>query len=249
MGGVTSWHVDQVNNSVTIEVNRSEGDAAATERFISAAKADSPAVRVVEVARSPRLFEDVRGGDPWYGSGLRCSVGFSAVGSDGSPYMLTAGHCTANPGTVSGYSRAPLGAIRDSVFDDRGDYGDVAVTSGQWALRPWVNTYDGGNVTVTGSMEADIGTSVCRSGSTTGWHCGVVQDTNVTVAYPQGIVSNLTMTDVCAEPGDSGGSWVSGDQAQGMTSGGLGDCTSGGTTYFSPVNQALNDFGLSLVTG
>jgi streptogrisin C len=33
-----------------------------------------------------------------------------------------------------------------------------------------------------------------------------------------------------------------------MTSGGSGDCTSGGTTYFQPVNEALSAYGVSLLT-
>jgi streptogrisin C len=61
-------------------------------------------------------------------------------------------------------------------------------------------------------------------------------------------VYGVTRTDVCAEPGDSGGSFVSGTEAQGMTSGGSGDCGSGGTTYFQPVQPALDAFGLTLVT-
>jgi streptogrisin C len=53
---------------------------------------------------------------------------------------------------------------------------------------------------------------------------------------------------VCAEPGDPGGSFVSGDQAQGVTSGGSGDCSSGGTTFFQPVNEILSALRLTLVT-
>jgi streptogrisin C len=58
----------------------------------------------------------------------------------------------------------------------------------------------------------------------------------------------MTQTTVCAEPGDSGGSFFSGDQAQGVTSGGSGDCRGGGTTFFQPVNEILQTFGLSLNT-
>jgi streptogrisin C len=61
-------------------------------------------------------------------------------------------------------------------------------------------------------------------------------------------VTGLTRTNVCAEPGDSGGSWLSGNQAQGVTSGGSGNCSSGGTTYFQPVNEILSAYGLTLVT-
>ncbi|MGJ6968469.1 trypsin-like serine protease, partial [Streptosporangium sp. G11] len=61
-------------------------------------------------------------------------------------------------------------------------------------------------------------------------------------------VSQLVRTSVCAEPGDSGGSFISIDQAQGVTSGGSGDCTQGGTTYFQPIDEILTTYGLTLVT-
>jgi hypothetical protein len=59
-------------------------------------------------------------------------------------------------------------------------------------------------------------------------------------------VSGLIRTNVCAEPGDSGGSLVAGNQAQGVTSGGSGNCSSGGTTYFQPVTEALSRYGVSV---
>jgi streptogrisin C len=93
-----------------------------------------------------------------------------------------------------------------------------------------------------------VGSSVCRSGSTTGWHCGTVQQLNTSVTYQEGTVSGVTRTSVCAEPGDSGGSFISGSQAQGVTSGGSGNCTSGGTTYFQPINPILQSYGLTLTT-
>jgi hypothetical protein len=41
----------------------------------------------------------------------------------------------------------------------------------------------------------------------------------------------------------------SGAQAQGVTSGGSGNCQSGGTTYFQPVNEILSAYGLTLTRG
>lgn len=112
-----------------------------------------------------------------------------------------------------------------------------------------VNRYSGSTtVRVAGSSESAVGASICRSGSTTGWRCGTVQAKNQTVRYPQGAVTGMTRTNACAEPGDSGGSWLSGTQAQGVTSGGSGNCSSGGTTYFQPVNEILSAYGLRLVT-
>ncbi|WP_435824250.1 carbohydrate-binding protein [Micromonospora echinofusca] len=111
-----------------------------------------------------------------------------------------------------------------------------------------MNDHRGGTVPVAGSVEAAVGAAVCRSGSTTGWRCGTIQQKNASVTYPEGTVTGLTRINACAEPGDSGSSWISGNQAQGVTSGGSGNCTSGGTMYFQPVNAILAAYGLTLVT-
>jgi streptogrisin C len=61
-------------------------------------------------------------------------------------------------------------------------------------------------------------------------------------------VTGLIQTDVCAEPGDSGGSLLAADQAQGTVSGGSGDCTAGGQTFFQPINEVLQTLDLTLLT-
>ena len=66
--------------------------------------------------------------------------------------------------------------------------------------------------------------------------------------YAEGSVTGLIRTTACAEPGDSGGSAITGNQAQGVTSGGSGSCRTGGTTYFQPVNEILQRYGLTLRT-
>ncbi|GAB3300846.1 alpha-lytic protease prodomain-containing protein [Parasphingorhabdus pacifica] len=244
---VTGWYVDVESNSVVVSVDESTRDRA-TDRFLEDARALDDSVRVEKVDEKPRTLYNLVGGDAYYmGSGGRCSVGFpvrTAAGGDG---MVTAGHC-GDPGTsVSGHNRAQMGSFQGSSFP--GDDYAWASTNSSWTPQPWVNMYDGYARIVAGSDVAPVGSSVCRSGSTTGWHCGSVQAFNQTVRYSQGTVYGLTRTDVCAEPGDSGGSFISGNQAQGMTSGGSGNCTYGGTTYFQPVNEALNAYGLQLVTG
>jgi streptogrisin B len=49
-----------------------------------------------------------------------------------------------------------------------------------------------------------------------------------------------------AEPGDSGGPLYDGTKALGLTSGGSGDCKSGGTTFFQPVREAANAYGVTV---
>ncbi len=110
-----------------------------------------------------------------------------------------------------------------------------------------VNLYNGTGQRITGAAEAAVGMQVVRSGSTTQVHDGVVTGLDATVNYGNGqIVEGLIQTTVCAEPGDSGGSLFSGDQAVGLTSGGSGDCTSGGVTFFQPVTEALAAYGATI---
>ena len=85
-----------------------------------------------------------------------------------------------------------------------------------------------------------------RSGSTTGVHSGTVTALNATVNYAEGTVTGLIRTNVCAEGGDSGGSLFAGTKALGLTSGGSGNCTTGGTTFFQPVTEALSAYGVSV---
>jgi streptogrisin C len=237
---VPGWYVDVTTNSVVV-LSRS-GALAAAKAFVAASGVPAGAVRVVASAESPRPFYDVIGGDPYYiGGSSRCSIGFSVSGG-----FVTAGHCGSNGSTTSGYNQVSQGTFRGSSFPGN-DYAWVQVNS-NWTPTPYVDNYSGGTVTVNGSTEAAVNASICRSGSTTGWHCGTIQAKNQTVNYSQGSVSGLTRTNVCAEPGDSGGSWLSGQQAQGVTSGGSGNCSSGGTTYFQPVNEILSAYGLTLTT-
>jgi streptogrisin B len=93
-----------------------------------------------------------------------------------------------------------------------------------------------------------VGTTVTRDGSTTGIHSGRVTALNATVNYGGGdVVYGMIQTTVCAEPGDSGGSlYGTNGVAYGLTSGGSGNCTSGGTTFFQPVVEALNAYGVSV---
>lgn len=234
-GAVSGWYVDARSNSVVVTTQ--PGSAREATEYVRSAAVNTDAVDVVESTESPRTFADVIGGNPFYIGSGRCSVGFSVQGG-----FVTAGHC----GSTGESTSQPSGTFAGSSFPGD-DYAYVEVASGE-TPQPLVNNYSGGTEAVAGSSEAAVGASICRSGSTTGWHCGTVQAKNQTVSYPQGTVSGLTRTDVCAEPGDSGGSWLSGDQAQGVTSGGSGNCSSGGTTYFQPVNEILSAYGLTLLT-
>ncbi|MGV9302886.1 MULTISPECIES: alpha-lytic protease prodomain-containing protein [unclassified Nonomuraea] len=238
------WYVDVRSNSVVI-LSSAPAEA---EAFIAASGADKALVRVEQSGEQPVPYADIRGGDAYYiGSGSRCSVGFSVTKAGTNGGFVTAGHCGTVGATTRGANQQAQGTFRGSSFPGN-DYAWVEVNTG-WTPVGVVNGYSAGIIPVNGSTVAPVGSSVCRAGSTTGWHCGTVQQLNTSVTYSQGTVREVTRTSVCAEPGDSGGSYISGNQAQGVTSGGSGNCSSGGTTYFQPVNEILSAYGLTLVTG
>ncbi|GJF26622.1 S1 family peptidase [Streptomyces sp. HO565] len=240
--GVSGWHVDPAANTVVVDVVGAERADNDVQRFVARARAAGP-VSVRTVPSAPRTFAaGTVGGDPYYTGNVRCSIGFSVRGG-----FVTAGHCGQAGAGVSGWDRSYVGTFQGSSFPDN-DYAWVSVGSGWWTVPVVLGWGTVPDQLVRGSNEAPVGASVCRSGSTTHWHCGTVLAKNETVNYSQGAVRQMTKTSVCAEPGDSGGSFISGDQAQGVTSGGWGNCSGGGETWFQPVNEILNRYGLTLHT-
>ncbi|MFJ3656754.1 S1 family peptidase [Streptomyces nigra] len=240
--GVSSWHVDPAAGTVVVNVVRGERADNDVRDFVSRARAAGP-VTVRTVASAPATFAaGTVGGDPYYTGNVRCSIGFSVHGG-----FITAGHCGGVGQQVRGWDGSYIGNFQGSSFPDN-DYAWVNVGSGWWTVPVVLGWGTVPDQLVRGSAEAPVGASICRSGSTTRWHCGRVLAKNETVNYAQGAVHQMTKTSVCAEGGDSGGSFISGDQAQGVTSGGWGNCSSGGETWFQPVNEILGRYGLTLHT-
>ncbi|GCB52878.1 alpha-lytic protease prodomain-containing protein [Streptomyces sp. NL15-2K] len=236
------WYVDVPTNRVVVQATKKSAATA----FIKDAGVQGRGVAVRVSADRPRLLTDIVGGDAYYINGTaRCSVGFS-VTKDQQQGFATAGHCGRAGARTTGFNMAEQGTFQASTFPGK-DMAWVGVNS-NWTATADVKGEGGQRTQVAGSAQALVGASVCRSGSTTGWRCGVIEQHDTSVSYPQGTVDGLTQTTVCAEPGDSGGPYVAGAQAQGVTSGGSGDCTSGGTTFYQPVNPILSDFGLILKT-
>jgi streptogrisin C len=232
---VPGWYVDVRTNKIAV-LARAGGEEQA-RAWTAEAGLRGDIVTFETSTENPRPLIDIIGGNA-YGipGGGRCSIGFAVEGG-----FVTAGHC----GAAGGRTSNPGGTIQGSSFPGN-DYAWVRADAGN-TPRALVNRYPG-TVPVAGSQEAPVGSSVCRSGSTTGWRCGTIQQKNASVTYPEGTITGLTRTNACAEPGDSGGSWLTGDQAQGVTSGGSGDCQTGGTIYFQPVTEILQAYNLRLMT-
>ncbi|MFF9912830.1 S1 family peptidase [Streptomyces sp. NPDC013457] len=236
----TAWHVDQATNTLVVTADSTVSKAEIAE-IKRQAGANAGALRI---ERTPGKFNKlISGGDAIYASSWRCSLGFNVRDSAGNYYFLTAGHCTDGAG--SWYSNSGrttvLGSTSGSSFPTN-DYGIVRYTNSSVTKSGTV-----GSVDITSAANATVGMSVTRRGSTTGTHSGSVTGLNATVNYGGGdIVYGMIRTNVCAEPGDSGGPLYSGSRAIGLTSGGSGNCSSGGTTFFQPVTEALNAYGVNV---
>jgi streptogrisin D len=236
----TSRVIDPVTNKVVITADRTVSGAELAELKKQVAAEGGKAV--LERAEG-KFTTRIAGGDAIYGGGSRCSLGFN-VTVGGQPGFITAGHCTNAVSSWTDEGGAALGNTEGSSFPGD-DYG-LVMYSGDVAHPSEVNLYDGSTQAISGPGEATVGMEVTRSGSTTQVHSGTVQAVNASVSYPQGTVDGLIQTDVCAEPGDSGGALFAGDKAIGLTSGGSGDCSSGGQTFFQPVGEALQAYGATL---
>ncbi|MGC5016799.1 S1 family peptidase [Streptosporangium sp. DT93] len=233
-------YVDVKRNKVVVLAPRPEQ----TENIIASSGLDLTAVVVLPSTEAPLPLYDLVGGNAYYiGTAARCSVGFSVLKGNQQGFV-TAGHCGTKGAATTGFNRLAQGTVQAAVFPGS-DYAWVA-TNANWTATATVDNGQGGTIPVAGAQVAIEGASVCRSGSTTEWRCGLIQQRDASVTYPQGAVLELTRTNVCAEAGDSGGSFIAIDQAQGVTSGGSGDCASGGTTYFQPIGEILTAYGLEL---
>ncbi|MFG2588539.1 S1 family peptidase [Streptomyces sp. NBC_01166] len=235
----TAWNVDPATGRVVVTVDSTVSQTE-INRIKESAGADAGALRI---ERTPGKFSKlISGGDAVYASSWRCSLGFN-VRSGSTYYFLTAGHCTDGAGTWWSDSAhtTVLGTTTGSSFPTN-DYGIVRYTNTSVTKSGTVGSQD-----ITSAANATVGMSVTRRGSTTGTHSGTVTGLNATVNYGGGdIVYGMIRTNVCAEPGDSGGPLYSGTRAIGLTSGGSGNCSSGGTTFFQPVTEALSAYGVSV---
>lgn len=237
----TARAVDPVSNQVVVTADSTVSKAKLAELEKAVDAQDGLAVLKHTEGEFKPL---IQGGDAIYSDGARCSLGFNVV-KDGEPHFLTAGHCGSVGSSWSdSQGGAPVGTMEDGTFPGD-DQAIVKYESGADAPSS-VNLYDGSSQEITGARDATVGEEVQRSGSTTQVHGGSVVALDVSVSYPQGTVNGLIQTDVCAEPGDSGGALFAGTDALGLTSGGSGDCSGGGETFFAPVPKALSDYGAEI---
>ncbi|SES18178.1 S1 family peptidase [Lentzea albida] len=239
----TSWGVDPVANQVVVSADTTvTGDALARLRNVVAGLGDT--ARLEQVGGSFR--PTITGGDAILGGGVRCSLGFNVkTPGTSTAFLLTAGHC-GNATSTWSTSGGQVIASRVGTSFPGNDYALFRYTSG--INRPGsVNLYNGNHRDIARAGDPVVGQTVGRSGSTTGFHRGKVTGLNVTVNYVDGTtVTGMIGTTVCVQGGDSGGPLFADDTALGLTSGGSGDCTSGGRSFYQPVTEALRAYGVAI---
>ncbi|MFH9009359.1 S1 family peptidase [Streptomyces afghaniensis] len=241
----TAWALDYKSNEVVV---RGDSTVSASDwsRLTDVAEGIGGFVRM---ERTEGTFTTrVNGAQPILSTAGRCSAGFNVT--DGTTdYILTAGHCGPD-GSVwfaDDRGRKQVGSSLKGSFPGD-DYSLVKYDSGRAGEgADVVAVGDGKGVRITGVADAEVGQKIFRSGSTSGLRQGEVTALNATVNYPEGTVTGLIETNVCAEPGDSGGPMFADGVALGVTSGGSGDCRAGGTTFFQPVTKALTELGVKLI--
>ena len=240
----TAWSVDPATNQVLVSVDSSVSGAN-LQAVENAVKAQGAGARLEHV--SGVFTTRIAGGDPIYMGQYVCSLGFNVRSGGGTNYFLTAGHCGNIASTF--YSNSShttvLGTRAGSSFPGN-DYAIIQYTNSSITKTGGVDLYNGTTQDITSAANPTVGQSVRRSGRTSHVHSGTVTGLNATVNYAEGTVTGMIRTNVCAEGGDSGGPLFSGTTALGLTSGGSGNCSSGGTTFFQPVVEALNAYGVNV---
>ncbi|SDN68090.1 S1 family peptidase [Allokutzneria albata] len=264
--GVTSWQTDLATDTVTVRVSDSSRPEA--QALLAAARRHGGAVRVehdstplaahISVSPGAKMTFSASGGG-------YCSVGFGARDAAGTRYLVSAGHCLRDSRPL--YSGT---TVFGTTTDTRFAQGQASVDMGiaridaedSIATSVYTHGSSAGSPVVRGATRTAVGGALCKSGATSGWTCGTVRSYDVSVTYtdpnggPSTTVTGLGSSTVCTMPGDSGGAYISGDQAQGMTSGGPigqqctfnGGAQSGKSSYFQPLTDALSHYRLTLTT-
>jgi len=239
----TAWMVDPKSNKVMVL-----GDSSVSTSDWSKMKdMAEPMADEVNMRRTTGTFTTkTNGAAPIFTNGSRCSAGFNVTNGQ-TGFILTAGHC-GPPGTPWFQDTAGKTSIGTTVQTNfpGNDFSLVRYDNTKLSRNSVLDVGSSQQVKITSAADPTVGQEVFRSGATSGLRSGKVTGLNATVNYPEGSVSGLIQTTVCAEPGDSGGPLFVGNTALGVTSGGSGDCTKGGVTFFQPVTKAMTALGVTI---
>lgn len=208
------------------------GATGATASTVSPAQwGQEHGVKVTATSGEPQPAATLRGGTPIAFNGIGCSHGFNGW-YEGKTRGIAVGHCVTMGGTrVTMGNGSYLGTVDWHQFGAPGsgwetygtDLATYSIASG-YSAPPQI-TAGGGSLTITGRSAPVLGMPVCKQGRMTGWTCSTVNkigwqwigDGSGDFTKPKRWVWSL-FADTRIIPGDSGGPWVSGRKAVGVTS-------------------------------
>lgn len=246
--------IDPATGEVVVRV---AGDASAA--FHTAVARNRP-VRTVTSA-PVRTTADLMGGMAIDSlDRVPCTGGLLTKSADGGLFMVTAGHCIlAGQSPWFGPGGGLVGPATSGYFPGD-DFGLIRISNVTPYRPSYFSMWGTGTVRVGATADVAVGTSVCKTGRTTGLTCGTVTAKNATYHYHQGIVTGLIETDLCVGSGDSGSALIStrggyGSRSKngafGILSGSnLVFCdTPGFRSAWQPLPEVMSFYGLSVYQG
>ncbi|QWF83622.1 S1 family peptidase [Amycolatopsis sp. CA-230715] len=225
----TAWGIDTSTNQVVVKIYDAASPATAA-KVTAAARQQGDKVRVEH--RTGKLELHIAGGDAIQNDQGRCSLGFN-VTRGGSPFLLTAGHCTNLGGTWSGGDVSGAEIVESNCPD--ADSGLLTRPNGTGPGE--INT--GQKIDKAG--EPTVGEQMQKQGSTTGGGGGQITSVDESVNFDVGVLNHEFGTTAHTDHGDSGGPAYDGSTGLGTLSG--GDTQ---TSYFYPLTLELQAYGLEL---
>ena len=270
-GRVDSWYVDVMANRFVVTVIEGDDDPA-TSRLLEFVReaGDMATVQPSDGAKPQLGGLNVYAGTAINNASGGCSAGFAAKDVYNNRYMITAAHCVWTDANVKiGATHFGQRSYYNATFDE------AAVLNWYtwyWFQQPKVWQYNGNlTKTVVGVSQAPVNSVVCKSGMTTGWTCGTIQQYGVNafpVLFPDNTIkwlAGMVKTNMCFKKGDSGGPVMAGNWAQGTMSSGTMYAANGApwvsgpvycgwqvgkpnVSYYQPLAWTLYRAGLSIVT-
>ncbi|MFQ6393476.1 S1 family peptidase [Nocardia sp. KC 131] len=232
--------IDTVNNSIAVRVDKI---GLPMPSFIDPARvivmappvASEPANIPKADAIAGEAHGALAGGDGFASisgrTSLRCSFGFNGTDRSGNTVNITAGHC--NPDLPSAGSDAAarifelqgdragaeLGRFQKSVLGAQ-DYSVIRIAdqARDRFENNSVRVSGRAPIAIDGVATPVVGAPVCKSGSRTGFSCGIVNAVDQTVQVGDRELTQSFSANICALPGDSGGPIVTGRMALGISS-------------------------------
>jgi streptogrisin D len=225
----TAWGIDTSTDQVVVKIYSAATQATA-DKVAAAAAQYGDSVRVEHKTGKLELY--ISGGDAIQNSQGRCSLGFN-VTRGGSPFLLTAGHCTNLGGTWSGGDVSGAQVVQSDC--PGADSGLLTRPNGSGPGQ--INT----GQAITSAGTPTVGEQMQKQGSTTGGGGGQVTSVDESVNFDVGVLDHEFGTTAHTDHGDSGGPAYDGSTGLGTLSG--GDTV---TSYFYPLTLELQSYGLSL---